>query len=91
MIESSFNNLTNNGLYVLIIPRNISSILKRCTSKNNYLDGHYFKHHGIMTFYKNFDYVEPLLKILMENGFIISADLSERQYICLILGKKRNF
>ena len=47
----------------------------------------YFKHHGIMTFYKNFDYVEPLFKIIKEIGFIISADLTERQYICLILKK----
>jgi len=87
MIESSFNNLRKKGLFVLIVPRNISSILKRCTTKNKYLDGYYFKHHGIMTFYKNFDYVEPLIKILKEIGFIISADLTERQYICLILEK----
>jgi len=87
MIESSFNNLRNKGLFILIVPRNISSILKRCTSKNKHLDGYCFKHHGIMTFYKNFDYVEPLIKILKEIGFIISADLAERQYICLILKK----
>ncbi len=47
----------------------------------------YFKHHGIMTFYKNFDYVEQLIKILKKIGFIISTDLTERQYICLILKK----
>jgi len=87
MIESSFNNLRNKGLLILIIPRNISSILKRCTSKNKYLDGYYFKHHGIMTFYKNFDYVEPLFKILKEIGFTVSSNLTERQYICLILKK----
>ncbi len=86
-MKSSFNNLRDEGLFILIIPRNISSILKRCTSKNKYLDGYYFKHHGIMTFYKNFDYIEPLFKILNEIGFTISADLTERQYICLFLKK----
>lgn len=40
-----------------------------------------------MTFYKNFDDVEPLIKIFKEIGFIIRADLTERQYICLILEK----
>lgn len=80
-------NLRKGGIFVLIIPRNDHSILKRCNHKNKYRDGHVFSHHGIHTFFKNFRDHGPLIKNLKKVGFELLQDLSVYRHVCLILRK----
>lgn len=87
MATAAYKNLKNGGLYVVIIPRNDQSILFRCTMKNKYLDGHVFRHHKAVTFYKNYSDSKPLIQGLTKLGFIVEADLSVYRQICLILKK----
>lgn len=84
---AAYSNLRNSGVFVLIIPRNDYSILKRCDHKNKYWDGHIFSHHGIHTFFKNFRDHNPLIKTLKKVGFDLLQDLSVYRHVCLILRK----
>lgn len=54
LIRAAERNLCNGGLFVVITPRNDSSILRRCSDRNKYKDGHVFHHHGVTTFFRNF-------------------------------------
>lgn len=87
MVSAAYKNLKKDGLYVVIIPRNDQSILVRCNTKNRYLDGHFFQHHGVSTFYKNYRDTKPLIQSLARQGFVLEADLSVYRQICLILRK----
>lgn len=90
MLSSAHKNLRTGGLLVLIIPRNDQSILKRCSEENRYLDGHIFHHHGISTFYKNFDKVKikTLVRNLKRRGFALQADLSRYRQVCMIASRQ---
>jgi len=88
MISAAFNNLKNNGLFIVIIPRNDHSILVRCTEKNVYLDGYVFHHHGVVTFYKNYRDTKSLIRTIQSQGFVLKADLSVYRQVCLIFRKK---
>lgn len=87
LAEVSYRNLKKGGLFVLIVPRNISSIMKRCKSYNKHLDGFYFNHHGITTFYRNFASSNSIINDLSSLGYYLITDLSTRGYICLIFKK----
>lgn len=88
MAMAVHRNLRDRGIYILIIPRNDHSILRRCTADNAYLDGHAFHHHGVHTFYKNFRDAGPLLQLLAHRGFSVESDLSVYRQICLLLRKQ---
>lgn len=88
MTSSAYKNLKNNGLFIVVIPRNDHSILVRCTNKNEYLDGHVFHHHGIATFYKNYRDTKPLVRRVKRQGFGLEADLSVYRQVCLIFRKR---
>lgn len=76
--------LSPKGYFVIIVPRNDSSILRRCLTENIYLDGHVFSHHGIKTFFSNFrDYSSIILDCKAE-GLTLIADLSSYRQVCLI-------
>ena len=87
MVSSAYLNIKNGGFFVIIIPRNIHSVIVRCNKNNKYQDGHIFYHHGIATFYKNYDIVTSLVHNLDKIGFSMVADLSKYEYVCLILNK----
>ena len=87
MALAAHRNLRDQGIYVLIVPRNDHSILRRCHDDNRYLDGHIFHHHGVSTFYKNFRNTGPLLQLLTDRGFSVKSDLSVHRQICLLLRK----
>lgn len=89
MLGAAKRNLREGGNFIVIIPRNDSSILCRCKEDNEYSDGHYFKHHGIYTFYANFRNYESLLETVSGFGFNLIKDLSIYRQICLILALER--
>lgn len=90
MLSAAHRNLRNGGLFVLIIPRNDQSILKRCSQNNRYLDGHIFHHHGLSTFYRNFDKtkMKTLIDRLARQGFVLHSDLSRYRQVCLIASRQ---
>jgi hypothetical protein len=85
VIRSATRNLAGSGLLIVIVPRNDSTILRRCSSKNAYCDGHVFPHHGVHTFYHNFRDHSPIVKICIDAGLGLEKDLSSYRQICLIL------
>lgn len=85
MLRAAKRNLKEGSNFILIIPRNDTTILCRCKEDNKYSDGHYFKHHGIYTFYSNFRNYESLLETVSGFGFNLIKDLSVYRQICLIL------
>lgn len=80
-------NLRSGGYFVLIAPRNDSSILSRCSKANRYRDGHVFHHHGAATFYKNFRSIFSLVRDCASTGLTLVADLSRYRQVSLIFRK----
>jgi hypothetical protein len=89
IIDAAINNLKLGGYFVLIIPRNDSSILKRCAKENHYFDGHVFARKGIVTFYKNFKTTNGLEVLCKNKGLQIVANLSLFRQVCLLWRRSR--
>jgi len=87
MSRSAFNNLSKGRYFVVIVPRNDSSILKRCSKSNEYQHGNVFNSRGDSnrTFYSNFADHTPLLRLFERIGFRLVDDLSVYRQVCLIL------
>lgn len=85
MAGAAHRNLAQGGLFILVIPRNDQSILRRCTDVNRHRDGHVFRRGRVTTFYSNFRDLRPLKKRLERSGFTVRADLSVYRQACLIL------
>lgn len=81
-------NLASEGLFVIIAPRNDSSILRRCSAKNCYEDGHVFYHHGIQTFYHNFANANEIVRLVEKQGFVLVEDLSRYRQLALIFRRE---
>lgn len=88
MIKTAYRNLKQGGFFIIIIPRNDSSFLRRCSQENKYYDGYFFNHHGITTFFKNFRETKYLINRVNKNGFMLKNDLSKYRNVCLIFRKK---
>jgi len=84
MLEVAKKNLRKDGYFILIIPRNDSSILCRCKTDNNYSDGYYFKNHGAYTFYTNFREAKGLVEFAANLSLEVVDDLSIYRQICLL-------
>lgn len=88
IIQSISSHLKPNGIAVLIIPRNISSILQRCNQENAYQDGHIFKRgNDIYTFYRNFNKLDSIFKKLKNANLKIEKNLSKYRYAHLLARK----
>lgn len=87
MINAAFRNLRPGGYFVIIIPRNDSSILTRCQEKNRYEDGYVFKNRGQfhLTFYTNYRDHNSLVHQLTSKGFNLVEDFSVYRHVCLVL------
>jgi len=79
--------LDANGHLVIIIPRNDSTITRRCGATNQYKDGHVFSHHGLQTFFCNFERYGSVIKDCANAGFALVRDLSSYRQVCLIFCK----
>jgi len=84
MLEAATRNLIKGGYFVLIVPRNDSSILCRCKKGNKYSDGYCFKHHGVYTFYTNFRAFKGLVDMASELNLEVLEDLSIYRQVCLL-------
>jgi SAM-dependent methyltransferase len=84
MINSASRNLSPGGLLVVVVPRNDSTILKRCGPANAYSDGYVFHHHGAYTFFRNFRDYSPIVKACRKAGLELKKDLSCYRQVCLV-------
>lgn len=82
-------NLNDAGHYLVVVPRNDSSILRRCDRNNEWEDGHVFQHHGVRTFYRNFRDHDELIELGDQAGLTLVEDLSVYRQVCLVLSKGR--
>jgi hypothetical protein len=87
MAQAAYRNLQRGGSYVVVVPRNDSSILTRCSETNRYMDGHIFFHHGVYTYFRNYDDDAPIMRTLQATGFRRNRELSNYRQLCLILRK----
>lgn len=86
-IRASHRNLREDGIFIVIAPRNDSSILRRCSSDNRYMDGHVFHHHGVTTFFTNFKSINTIKGDCEAVGYQLVADLSRYRHACLVFSK----
>lgn len=87
--SSAYKNLRPGGYFVVIAPRNDSSILINCRQDNKYQDGFVFRNrgHDSLTFYTNYRDPSLLSKLLTDKGFSLIENLSVFRQICFILQK----
>ncbi len=83
MAESAARNLKKSGLYVVIAPRNDSSILQRCTPSCAYEDGHVFSRPAGQTFYCNFRKTDDIIDLVTAVGFVLEKDFSVYRQVAL--------
>lgn len=88
MLKAAEKNLRKGGCFVLIVPRNDSSILCRCKKENMYADGHYFKNRGAYTFYTNFRDHNGLINMASEYNLELIEDISIYRHVCLVFTSK---
>jgi hypothetical protein len=84
LIESAVGNLAKHSAFVVIAPRNDSTILRRCRPDNAYADGHVFRNHGAYTFFHNFKKYEDIIKDCRKVGLSLIKDLSRYRQVCLL-------
>lgn len=87
LAQSAHRNLKPGGVFVVITPRNDSTILRRCGNHNRHQDGHAFQHHGVSTFYANFRDHAPLTRLVERKGFQLLHDMSRYRHVCLLFAR----
>lgn len=89
LVSAAERNLKRGGCFVLIIPRNDASILRRTGEANRFLDGFVFPRHGVATFFRNFDKGATIDTIAgaEEQGLRLVRDMSRFRQVCLIFEK----
>lgn len=85
LAAAAFRNLRPGGTYVVIVPRNDSTVLRRCGPSNAAEDGYVFARHGALTFFRNFRSVDPLKQLLSDAGFRLVHDGSRYRHIWLVV------
>jgi SAM-dependent methyltransferase len=80
--------LRRGGYFVVIIPRNDSTITRRFTKENKYRDGHVFTHHGIQTFFSNFDRYESVIRDCKKEKLELVRDISTYRQVCILFRKR---
>lgn len=88
IIAASAKNLKQGGHFVVIVPRNDSTITGRFNEDNKYLDGHVFKRQGIHTFFCNHKSHMTLLNDCEKHRLKLTADISKYRQICLVFSKQ---
>jgi hypothetical protein len=86
---AAFQNLRDGGYFSVIVPRNDSSIIKRCNDGNRFMDGHVFKNRGHQqrTFYTNYRNQQELIQMGERAGFELIRDQSIYRQVSLIFQK----
>jgi SAM-dependent methyltransferase len=81
------DSLREHGCFVIIAPRNDSTITRRCLEENRYQDGHVFAHHGLQTFFCNFEEYGSIVRDCGREGLKLQHDLSSYRQVCLVFRK----
>lgn len=89
LIRAAARNLAPAGECLIIVPRNDSTILRRCGRDNAYSDGYVFSHHGIHTFFHNYRDHKPIARTCANAGLQLLDDLSCYRHVCLVFGRAR--
>jgi SAM-dependent methyltransferase len=89
LIRAAARNLAPDGECIIIVPRNDSTILRRCGRDNAYSDGYVFSHHGIHTFFHNYRDHTPIVRTCVNSGLRLLDDLSCYRHVCLVFGRAR--
>lgn len=90
LVRAAIRNLRTGGVFVVIIPRNDTTITNRCSNANRFLDGHVFEHHGTMTFFRNFRNQGPVVRLVACFDGALIADLSVYRHVCLLFEKTKH-
>ncbi|MFA5228990.1 MAG: hypothetical protein WC446_04500 [Candidatus Paceibacterota bacterium] len=88
IIKDSYNKLRKDGFFVLIVPRNDTSILRRCNKENSYKCGNLFKKGKYYTYMRNYRDSKPLYNEIEKYGFCLEEDFSFYNQICAIFQKE---
>ncbi|MBI4659660.1 MAG: methyltransferase domain-containing protein [Verrucomicrobia bacterium] len=83
ILRAARQNISQNGVFAVIVPKNESWTLRLCTKERKHADGFVFSNHRAHTFYKNWQ-AAPLRKLLKRYGFLVWEDLSRFRIACLI-------
>jgi SAM-dependent methyltransferase len=87
IIKDSFEKLRKDGYLVLVVPRNDTSILRRCNKENSYKLGNVFRKGKYCTYMRNYRDSKPLFTEVEKYGFSLEEDLSIFNQICTIFRK----
>lgn len=87
IIEDSYLKLKKDAYFVIVVPRNDTSILRRCNNENAYNEGFIFKKGKYTTYMRNYRDPNPLYNEFEKNGFSLVEDLSVFNQICSIFKK----
>lgn len=88
LIAMASRNLRSQGICILVVPRNDSTILSRCRDKNRFKDGYVFAHHGTHTFFHNFRSYSSIVAMCMREELTLIEDLSTYRQVCLVFSRK---
>jgi hypothetical protein len=80
-------NLRRGGEYVVIVPRNDTSITARCGKENSFEDGHLFCRGKSCTFYVNYRDHVRLIRQIESAGVRLIADKSSYRHVWLLFEK----
>ena len=87
LAQAAAQNLRSGGWYVVIVPRNDTSITSRCTEENAFDDGHLFCRGESCTFFRNFRDHGPLVALIQSAGLTLAADRSSYRQVWLYFEK----
>lgn len=84
LTRAAAQNLSPEGHLVVIAPRNDSTILRRCSQKNTYLDGYVFR--AWCDIFHNFRRYDDIVRDCANEGLYLLSNLSRYRQVCLIFG-----
>jgi SAM-dependent methyltransferase len=83
LAQSAARNLRSDGIYVVIVPRNDHSIIRRQWRGIRVADGHVFRKPGVTTFFANFRDHSPLIDLIESYGLSLVRDASNYRNVWL--------
>jgi len=84
LLKAAARKLAREGVFILIIPRNDSSITNRFSEENGFEDGFLFHHHGLTTFFRNFGDYSDILAEADSFDLAVYRDFTKHRHVCLL-------
>jgi SAM-dependent methyltransferase len=88
IIHAASLNLRRGGHYLIVVPRNDSTILRRCGENNRYSDGHTFTNGNASTFFHNFRSTAGLIRLCRYALLDLAVDCSRYRHGCLLFRRE---